>query len=336
VKPLPWRVRADIFIQLSQLERAGVPYGRAIATMAVPAPAARRLKAMQRLSARGIDAAKAGEQSGLFTRCEARLVGAALNAGSPAPTYQRLAEHYSQRARQSGAMKSRLMLPAFVLGLALLIQPLPALISGTIGVPGYAWQAIWPVLLILAIVAVLRLLGKSLPKRVPLYGPIFVRANFRDYFESLALMLEAGVPMLEALPAAIDTVSDGEIRRQLTRVRQRVEKGESFADALGTVSHLQGSPALALASTGEQSGTLPEMLMRHAAMETEAIASFYEQVADGYRESSTRSWRSRSRWGSSHPAALRRECRKSYNPASFFRKLAKIFIALRSRVKSTV
>jgi general secretion pathway protein F len=45
------------------------------------------------------------------------------------------------------------------------------------------------------------------------------------------------------------------------------------------VSYLQGSPALAFAHTGEQSGTLPEMLTRHAAIETEAIASFYEQLA---------------------------------------------------------
>lgn len=273
MRPLPWRTRAEIFIQLSQLERAGLPYDRAIATMSVPAAAAPRLKTMQTLSARGIDAAKAGEQSGLFTKFEARLVRAALNAGSPAPTYQRLAEHYSKRAMQAAAMKSRLMLPALVLGLALLIQPLPALVSGAIGVAGYAWAVTWPVLLIAAIVAVVRWLG------VPLYRPILVRSNLRDYFESLALMLEAGVPMLEALPAAVDTVSDEKIRRDLARVRQRIEKGEPFAAALDGVPHLQGSPVLAFAHTGEQSGTLPEMLMRHAAMESEAIAAFYEQVA---------------------------------------------------------
>jgi general secretion pathway protein F len=79
----------------------------------------------------------------------------------------------------------------------------------------------------------------------PLYGPIFVRANLRDFFESLALMLEAGVPMLEALPAAIATVIDGDIRSELTRVRHRVEQRETFA----------------------------------AALETEAIGSFYKELA---------------------------------------------------------
>jgi len=145
----------------------------------------------------------------------------------------------------------------------------------------------WPVLAIAAIVTVLRWLGnqgasakgKSLHQKVPFYGSIFVRSNLRDFFDSLSMMLEAGVPMLEALPAAIETVSDGDIRRQLTRVRQRVEHQETFAAALQDVSYLQGSPVLAFAHTGEESGKLPEMLMRHAAMETEDIGRFYEQVA---------------------------------------------------------
>lgn len=242
---------------------------------------------MQALAARGVDAAKAGEQSGLFTTLEARLVRAALNAGSPARTYQRLAEYYAKRAMQWTAMKSRLMLPAFVLALALAVPPLPALITGTLGMAGYLWQVSWPVLAIAAIVVLIRVLGsqdgqsrgKSFYQHVPFHGPFFVRSNLRDFFESLALMLEAGIPMLAALPAAIETVSDGDIRRELKRARQRVEKQEPFSAALEGVPYLRGSSVLAFAHTGEQSGTLPEMLMRHAAAETDAIGDYYERLA---------------------------------------------------------
>ena len=288
MKPLSHEVRAELFLQLARLEAAGIPYDRAVATMALPAPAAKRLKSFQALASRGTDAAKAGEQSGLFTKLEARLVRAALNAGSPAPTYQRLAEYHSQRARHWGAIKARLVIPAFVLAIALVMQPLPALVAGTIGLMAFAWQVVFPILVIAAIVAALRWLavhgvhssGRSIHQRIPLYGPIYVRTNLRDFLESLALMLQAGVPMLEALPAAIDTVSDGDIRRELGRARQAVEhQKKSFADALEGVSYLQGSPAIEFARTGEQSGTLPEMLMRHAAIETDAIGSFYEQLA---------------------------------------------------------
>jgi len=287
LRPLSYRIRADLFLQLCRLEAAGLPYDRAVASIALPAPATRRLKAMQALAARGVDAARAGTQSGLFTLLESRLVSAALSAGSAARTYQRLADYYGERARQWAAMKSRLMLPAFVLAMALAVPPLPALVSGSLGMGGYAWQVMWPPLLIALVLGIVRLLGtqdgdsrgKSFYQRVPLYGGIFVRSNLRDAFESLALMLEAGVPMLAALPAAIDTVSDGDIRRELTRVKQRVERGEPFAAALEGVPYLRGSSAIAFAHTGEQSGTLPEMLMRYAAAETEAIAAYYERVA---------------------------------------------------------
>ena len=279
MKPLSHRVRADLFLQLSRLERAGVAYDRSAAMIALPAPAAERVKAFQALAARGVDAARAGEQSGLFTALETRLVRATLNAGSPAATYERLAEHHARRARQSSAIRSRLVLPANVLAIALAVQPLPALVSGAIGLKGYLWQVISPVLLIMAAVVVLRALATSLPRRIPLYGRIFVRTNLRDFFESLALMLEAGVPMLDALPAAIDTVSDASIRRELALVRQGVERGEPFARALERASSLDGSPALALVHTGEESGTLPEMLRRYAAMETDAIVHFHEQLA---------------------------------------------------------
>jgi general secretion pathway protein F len=287
VKPLPYAIRADLFLQLSRLEEAGLAYDKAVATMALPSPAAPRLKAMQALAARGVDAAKAGEQSGLFTRLEVRLVRAALNAGSPAPTYRRLATYYAQRAMQWTAIKSRLVMPAAVLGIALFVQPLPALVGGRMSLGGYAWEVTWPVLLIAAIVVVLRWLGsqdgnakgKSFYQAVPLYGPIFVRTNLRDFFDSLALMLEAGVPMLDALPAAVETVTDGDIRGALSKVRREVEQRKTFAAALEGVSYLQGSRVLAFAHTGEQSGKLPEMLMRHAEMETEAIAEFYKQVA---------------------------------------------------------
>lgn len=279
MKPLSYSLRAEIFLQLARLEQAGLPCQEAVATLSAPSPAAPRLKAMQVLAARGADPAKAGEQSGLFTRFEARLVRAALIAGSPAPIYARLAEHYSQRHAQLAAMKSRLVLPVAVLAVALLVQPLPALVSGAIGIASYAWQVISPMLLIATLAVVLSWLAKLARRRVPLYGAIFVRTNLRDFFESLALLLEAGVPMLEALSPAIETVADGDIRRELDRLRRRVERQQTFASALEGVSYLRESPILAFAHTGEQSGKLPEMLARYAAMESQAIASFHAQLA---------------------------------------------------------
>ncbi len=84
--------------------------------------------------------------------------------------------------------------------------------------------------------------------------------------------------MLDALPAALDTVEDGDIRRDLAKIRPRIEKGASFADALHDIDYIKDERVIQFAQTGEASGTLPEMLMRHSKMETESINGFLEQL----------------------------------------------------------
>ncbi len=285
--PLPYRIRADLFAQLAQMETAGLPFDRAFAVLNLPSPMQSRLEAMRGLLTKGIEFALAGEKSGLFTKLESRLIRAAMNAGSPANMYRRLADFYTDRALQLSTMKSRLMLPAFMFLAALFLAPIPALVGGTLSLAGYVWKVVSPLLLVAAVIYGFRVLargdprstGKSLYQSLPLYGPIFIRRNLRDFFESLALMLEAGVSMLDALPAALDTVEDGDIRRELSRIRTRIESGSPMAEALRGIRYIKDERVLQFTQTGEASGTLPEMLMRHTRLETEAINGFLEQLA---------------------------------------------------------
>ncbi len=286
-KSLSFSIRADLYAQLAQMEMAGLPFAQALSVMSLPPPAQVRLEVMQQLVKKGGDVAAAGERSGLFTSLEARLIRASLNAGSPANMYRRLADYYTDRAAQLATMKSRMALPAFMFMAALVIQPLPALVGGSLGIGGYLWGVLRPMLLIAAAIYGLRLLagsekkasGKSFYQSVPIYAPIFVRRNLRDFFESLGLMLEAGVSMLDALPAALDTVEDGDIRRALAKIRVRIEKGAPLAVALSGISYIHDERVIQFTQTGEASGTLPEMLLRHTKLETDIINSFFEQLA---------------------------------------------------------
>ena len=295
-KPLPYRLRAELYIQLAQMEIAGLPFNKAFALLEVATPAKSRLVEMKRLTARGIDPAKAGERSGLFTRLEARLIHAALSAGSPAVMYRRLADFYTQRSMQLAMMKSRMMMPALVLLMALFIQPLPALIGGSISVGGYVLQILKPIIVLALLFFGGRMLWRHLLNyaqnspletlllRMPFLGPLTVRRNVRDFFESLALMLEAGVSMLDALPAALDTVEVGAIRREFSQIAPRIGEGAALAGAITGLAYINretsGQRLVEFVTTGEASGTLPEMLMRHTRMETEAINGFYQQLAE--------------------------------------------------------
>jgi type II secretory pathway component PulF len=184
-------------------------------------------------------------------------------------------------------MRSRLVLPASIFVLALIVQPLPAVFGGSLSLLGYVWRVSYPLLLIGALVLGIRALarrdaraaGKSLYQSLPLYGPIFVRRNLRDFFQSLGLMLEAGVPMAEALPVAVDTAEDDDMRRQLIRMQPRIAKGSSLAEAMRDIRYLEDERLKQFVRTGEASGELPQMLARHTRLETESINSSLEQLA---------------------------------------------------------
>ena len=295
-KPLSYRIRAELYTQLAQMEIAGLPFDKAFALLEVSAPARLRWEAMKKLTARGIDPATAGEKSGLFTKLEARLIHAVLLVGSPAAMYRRLADFYTQRAMQFATMKSRMVMPLFVLLLTLFLQPLPALIGGSISVGSYLLQVVRPIILMLALFYLVRWWwNRSLDQsakspleplflRVPLLGPLIVRRNVCDFFESLALMLEAGVSMLDALPAALDTLQIGAIRREFAKIATRIENGAGLKGALSGLAYLtpenNGDRLIEFVTTGEASGTLPEMLMRHTRMETESINDFFKQLAE--------------------------------------------------------
>jgi len=291
--PLSWQIRADLFAQLAAMEKSGLPAIQALGHLRLPSTSQARVTAMRRLLTRGAPISSAGRASGCFTDLEANLIEAATSAGSPAPTYRRLADYYTQRATQVRAIKSRMLLPGFLLVTGLFVQPLPALIIGSLSGGSYLLHCLSPLLTIGALVYMANALfrqqeGPSSPVRnaiqnfamhTPLFGKMLVRSNIRNFFESLALMVEAGMPILQALPKALETVQLGAVKAAFSKIQPKIERGSTLTRALTHITYLDNGQALALINTGEASGTLPEMLFRFAAMETEAINEFNRQVA---------------------------------------------------------
>lgn len=286
-EPLPLGIRAQLYQQLAQMESAGLPFDRSFSVLDLPPVARQRLTAMRALMKR-VEFSVAGERSGLFTTLESRLIHAAMSGGSPARIYRRLAGFYTTRAMQVAKIKSRLWLPAAVFLLALFLDPLPGLVTGNTGRLTYLGQVLRPILLVGLAVLAFRwwFAGSASSSRLrltPVFGQLILRQNVRDFFESLGLMLDAGLPMLEALPIALNTVTDYSIRKEFGALIQRITNGATLAQAVGDVVELGGPESrhrlLAFIATGEASGTLPEMLLRHTELETITINNWYEQFA---------------------------------------------------------
>jgi type II secretory pathway component PulF len=80
---------------------------------------------------------------------------------------------------------------------------------------------------------------------------------------TLATLLKAGVPLLQALAACCPLVKNQFVRNALDRVTTDVSEGASLARSITSASALPPI-AIQLIAVGEESGRLPDMLLRIA------------------------------------------------------------------------
>ena len=277
------------------MEEAGLPFDKVIDIVHLPVNARPRLQATRKLIRRGVGIAEAGLRNGLFTPLEATLVRVATLSGSPARTYRLIADQCAGRAARLKAMKSRMILPVVIVAISIILGPVPKLVTGSLTLTSYLARHLLPWF---GAGVIGYLLLESLRRRqptgysswrlrldgflpfVPMFGPMEVRRNLRDFLDSMALMLEAGVPILEALPMALDTVRNQALRAQLARIKPRIEAGTSFGQAFAELALFGCKQAYGPIHTGEASGVLPRMLLRYSEAETAAINRFDDLVAE--------------------------------------------------------
>lgn len=287
--------RADLFGQLAAMEEAGLPFEKVLDIVHLPSNERERLKTTRKAIRRGLGIAEAGLRSGLFTPLEATLVRAAASSGSPARTYRLLADQCARRAARMKAIKSRLGLPAIMIAIAIILGPVPSLVTGELTLTGYLAKHLLPWVAAGVIAYLLfgrlrrqgtgahsswRMRFDGVVPLVPMFGPMEVRRNLRDFFDSMGLLLEAGVPILEAFPLALDTVRNQALKSQLAQIKPRIEAGTSFAQAFAGLPLFGCTQAFGVIRTGEASGTLPRMLLRYSQAETASIDRFDDLVAE--------------------------------------------------------
>ena len=293
--PMKVTVRAELFGQLAAMEEAGIPFDQVLDIVHLPPNEVERLNATRKCIRLGRGIAEAGLRSGLFTPLEASMVRTATLSGSPARTYRLIADQCVRRAARIKALRSRLTVPAMMLAVWIILGPVAGLVTGSLTLSSYLMKHLLPLIGVgVTAYLLLDLLRRRPPDPesfwgirldgvlpfVPLFGPMEVRRNLRNFFDGLALLLEAGVPILEALPLALDTVRNQALKSQLARIKPRIEAGMSFAQALAGMSLLGRTHAYELIRSGEASGALPRTLLRYSEAETGAIDRFDDLVVE--------------------------------------------------------
>jgi general secretion pathway protein F len=108
-----------------------------------------------------------------------------------------------------------------------------------------------------------RLAVDTLWLRLPVLGRLSRGYNAARFASTLAMLGSAGVPILKALQAAADTLSNRAMRNDALETLSLVREGAPLAQALA--SNGRFPPLLSMfARVGEQTGRLPVMLERAA------------------------------------------------------------------------
>lgn len=119
-----------------------------------------------------------------------------------------------------------------------------------------------------------RLIDRLLLK-LPFIGSILRKAAIARFARTLATMLAAGMPLVEALDAVAGTAGNLVFARAIRQIRSQVETGQQLQLAV-TNTGVFTSMAQQMLAIGEESGSLDTMCAR--------IADIYEQQVDNQTE----------------------------------------------------
>ena len=283
--------------QLAGLVGAGLPLERGLSTLAQEAETPRQrdlVTALREEVNAGAPFAKAlAQHPREFSAIYLAVIAAGEQSGHLDQVLENLADDLQTQQTLRNKLLAATLYPAIVSMVALLIvfflltyvvpqvaqvfnsnqQALPWLTTFMLGLSALV-QALWlwALLLLLLGAWVLRLAlrQRALQQRfdaawlqIPLIGRLSRGYNAARFASTLAMLAAAGVPILKALQAASETLSNAAMRHDAQDVLVMVREGAPLASALA--QHGRFPRLLVMfARLGEQTGTLPTMLQRTA------------------------------------------------------------------------
>jgi general secretion pathway protein F len=298
--------------QLAGLVNSGLPIERALGALSEEADTPRQRDLVSALRTEvnaGAPFAKALSQHPReFSAIFVAVIGAGEQSGHLSVVLERLADDLQAQQNLKGKLLAASLYPAIVSAVALLIvlfllayvvpqvaqvfssnqRALPVLTRLMLGlsdvVKNYWWLAL---AVLMAGMAALHTALKQPEFRrrfdaawlkLPLIGRLARGYNAARFASTLAMLATAGVPILKALQAATDTLSNTALRHDAQEALVLVREGAPLASALA--QHPRFPRLLVMFSRlGEQTGTLPTMLQRAADQLSEEVQRRALQLA---------------------------------------------------------
>lgn len=220
-------------------------------------------------------------------------VAAAEASGDLSKVLLSLADYLEQQQALRAKITQAMIYPSFVMGIALLFtmilmvtvvpqmlevfsdqdQALPTVTLILLGVSGFLEKAWW--LLVLGVIGGIfgfkkycadetrRAKWHVFCLKMPIFSSMIKTVQTGRFMRTLAVLLHAGVPLLDALTAAKKVVTMLPMQQALLQVQQDVREGVSLHKALNDTGYF--SPmSMHMIASGERAGKLEDMMQRAA------------------------------------------------------------------------
>jgi type IV pilus assembly protein PilC len=215
---------------------------------------------------------------------------------------QRLSTYIEKNVKLKRAVKSALIYPVSVLGIAAMVitlllwkvvpifvtlfngldvdLPLPTRI--VIGLSNFVGSIYGAMILVLFIAACVglkfwygtpqgRMVLDHVLLKIPMVGILLRKIAVARFTRTLGTLISSGVPILEGLDITARTSGNAVVERAITQTRKAVEAGRSLVDPLKETDVFPGM-VTQMIGVGEQTGAMDAMLQK--------IADFYEDEVD--------------------------------------------------------
>ena len=141
-------------------------------------------------------------------------------------------------------------------------------------------KAVFVIIGIVVFVIILKLIAKTQKGRygldyfklhAPVFGNLVTKNSISRFTRTLGTLMGAGVPVLQALNIVKETVGNEVISKAVTTIHDAVKEGENMAPPIAS-SKVFPPMVVSMVEVGEETGALPDMLMK--------VADSYDEDVD--------------------------------------------------------
>lgn len=124
-----------------------------------------------------------------------------------------------------------------------------------------------------------KLMKDSFLLRLPLFGPLFIKAAMSRFASIFAILQSSGVPVINAMAILSGTIGNTAISREFEHVRERVEEGSGIAAPLKDSKYF--TPMVVdMVAIGEETGNIEDMLRQVSVHYDDEVAYSVKGLSD--------------------------------------------------------